>query len=312
MAVTVTSITPTTTASAGKSVVEIIGTGFRLPTPAPATSTGPLPPPAPSVRVYFGTELAGRVRVISTTRLLVTTPSVDPGLVAVRVVNIDDFGAPLEEGTLVAAITFRLPDLVTQKSDLSRIVRTIIRELKKQIVPNVVLSVAVDWDDTPGLAIRETGLATVPGLSLAGPSIRRSDATMMQTSPTYTEVTAGASESRTPKTRDLVFSIVAIADKYNTTLNLVQAVESFFVHNTTLYVLRDPDLPEAGYVEYELVLEEDLVIDSSPNPESIYSGSGSFVIKAVDILGMPGIDGDLVTDLHPPVTEDVTINSFPK
>src|SRR5690242_18600619 len=104
MPVTVTSVSVARVATAGRTLVEIIGTGFRQQTVAPALSAGSLPAPPPSVRVLFGGVEAERVRVASPTRLLVTTPARDAGVVDVRVENIDDFGAFLEAGELADAI----------------------------------------------------------------------------------------------------------------------------------------------------------------------------------------------------------------
>jgi hypothetical protein len=312
MPVTVTSVTPTKTASAGGSKVEIVGTGFRLQSSMPAGPSGITPVPPDSVRVYFGTELARRVRVVSSTRILATTPSHMAGLVSVRVVNVDDFGAALEQGVLNNAITFALPDLTTQETDLVRIVRTMILELRKQVINEVVITSHVDWTDLPEAIPVEMTLPENPAIALSGPSIRRPEGVRMDPSPRYTKVGTDEEETRSPKTRDLVFSIIAIADKYTLALNLVAAIESFFTHNVRLSVARDMSVPEAGFVEYDLELEEDLNVDSTPNADSLYTASGSFAIKGVDLLGMPGFVSDLVTDRHPEITSSPDISTTAK
>ncbi len=296
--ITVTSASPSTVASAGRSMVEIIGTGFRQQTVAPATSTGPLPAPAPSVRVFFGTDEALRVRVASATRLLVTLPPHDVGTFDVDVVNVDDFGAELERGTLTNGIVFERPNL-TGDGDLVRIIRTLIRELKRQVVAEVVLTTSVDWDDLPIELPRETAVAKVPALWLTGPKLRSSSGVETQNYPTVEEGATSASESRSPRTVDLVFGYNVIAESAIVTLNFVQAATSFMNRNKTLSVVRDPSNTALGVIEYVMELESDFDMDSTPNEDGLYSGQATISIRAVDILGMPNFESDLVTDIHP-------------
>jgi hypothetical protein len=72
---TITSVTPGEGHTGGKTLVELVGTGFRLPADPPAT--GPAPAPPPSVRVKFGGREATEVQVWSETRLYCLTPDQD-------------------------------------------------------------------------------------------------------------------------------------------------------------------------------------------------------------------------------------------
>lgn len=311
MTVTVTSVTPSKVASAGRTMVEIIGTGFRQQTVAPATSTGPLPPPAPSVRVFFGTDEALRVRVISPTRLLVTVPPHDPGQFDVRVENIDDFGAMLESGTRAKGIEFALPSLVGE-GELVRIVRTLIRELKRQVVPEVILTSSIDWDDAPFELPRSTAEAKLPAVWLNGPTLRQSDGLTAQVSPLFSDDSTGTTESRSPRTVDLVFGYSIIADSGIVALNLIQAATSFTVRNKRLSVARDPSNASAGTIEFDLELDADFNMESTPNEDGLFSASATLSIRAVDVLGMPNFTSDLVTDRHPVLTSCPTIETMPR
>lgn len=310
MAVTVTSVTPATVASAGRAMVEIIGTGFRQQTVAPATSSGPLPPPPPSVRVFFGTDEALRVRVASPTRLLVTVPAHDPGTFDVRVENIDDLGALLETGTLPNGLAFTLPPLVGD-GELARIVRTLIRELKRQVVPEVVLTSAIDWDDAPAALPRETAEAKLPAIWLTGPRLRPSDAVNAQNTPTFADDATGTTESRAPRTVDLVFGYNVVAESAIPTLNLIQAATSFAVRNKRISVLRDPANASAGRIDFDLELEADFDMDSAPNEDGLYSATATLSIRAVDVLGMPNVVADLASDRHPALVGCPTIETVP-
>lgn len=307
MAVVVSSISESKVASAGRTQIEVLGSGFRQQTVSSNTS-GPVPPPAPSVRVYFGGVEALRVRVVSATRLLVTTPARDPGIVDVRVENVDDFGAFLEAGTLAAAIEFALPNL-TGEGDLVRIFRRLIRMLKQQVLPEVVLTSSIDWDDTPEATLRELAEAKTPAIWLTGPTLRPSSAVNVQVTPIVTQATGGASESRTPRTVDLVFGFGIVAESFIVTTNLVQAATSFAVRNRRFSLPRDPADASAGSIEFDLELEEDFGVDSSPNDDGLYSATATLTIKAVDLLGMPSFERDLVTDYHPEIVDEVEIES---
>lgn len=72
---TIANVTPAEGHTGGRTLVEITGTGFRLPTsPAP---TGPTSAPPPSVRVTFGTVAASNVAIFSSTLLSCLTPEND-------------------------------------------------------------------------------------------------------------------------------------------------------------------------------------------------------------------------------------------
>lgn len=72
---TIASVTPAEGHTGGRTLVEIVGTNFRLPTaPAP---TGPTSAPPPSVRVKFGTAEASNVAVFSSSLLSCLTPEND-------------------------------------------------------------------------------------------------------------------------------------------------------------------------------------------------------------------------------------------
>ncbi len=75
-----TVLSPTFGHSGGRQFVEILGQNFQLP-PAPA-ATGKTTAPNPSVEVLFGGKAGTRVMVVSTSRLFVVTPPLDPVVVS--------------------------------------------------------------------------------------------------------------------------------------------------------------------------------------------------------------------------------------
>lgn len=307
MAVVVTSVSPSSLSSGGKTMVEVLGSGFRLPTTPPASSAGPLPAPKPSVRVYFGNVEALRVRVVSTTRLLVTTPIHDLGTFDVRVVNVDDFGAPIDVGLLANACSFVLPDFTKIDEDFSRLVRTFMRELKRQVCPEVVFSSSVDWDDDPTAVLRTTTIAKTPALTLALSLRDTIDAAFRDAGPTFVPEVGGLLEAFSPRVVDLVFTINVVAESLAVTLNLVQAMISFGHRNKVLTMPRDAADPLKGTVSYDLELEAVPNIDASPNDDDLLGATGAIIsLRKFDMRGMPGIPGDLLTTRHPTVEEVIT------
>src|SRR5262245_21793692 len=114
---TITSITPAAGPTRGKNLIEIIGTGFRVPD-LPSPTNGPAEPAPPGVRVLFDASVSPRTLVASDTRLFVEVPTsplenVAPmfaeGSVDVVVQNIDEDGLliPGEEVTSTDGYAYR-------------------------------------------------------------------------------------------------------------------------------------------------------------------------------------------------------------
>lgn len=72
----VTVIYPASGPSGGRQLLEVLGQGFQL-APAPPL-TGKAPKPNPSVQVLFGGKPAREVLVVSSSRMFVQTPALDP------------------------------------------------------------------------------------------------------------------------------------------------------------------------------------------------------------------------------------------
>ena len=92
---TITSVTPNTGHTGGKTLVEIVGTNFQLLPDPPAT--GPVPVANPSLRVLFGTTPALKADVWSATQIYCVTPKLDP------ITVVQEFTADAGTDTLTAA-----------------------------------------------------------------------------------------------------------------------------------------------------------------------------------------------------------------
>lgn len=304
----VTVVTPNTGPTAGRSFVEVTGTGFRLVTPAtdhPAT----VPPVPVSVRfvqvvVRKGasttvTRDATNVQVESATKLTCLTPVGDHGennaalVASVIVTNLSDAGVPIpgETVTKASAFTYSLPKL-TAESDFGRVIRCLIREFKRQLCEESVFTTETDWDDDASDGLNTTAAPKLPSLTLIGPRTSR-DGERMTTQPRKQLVAGVWKRFRAAPVLDLEFDLVGATDNEGTVLNfLAQGVE-FFRRNPYLVVDADGSDPTAGTVEFEMELLTDPSADSAPNLSNVHSFRAAFVVKGVPVEGFAGVVDDL-------------------
>ena len=303
---TITSLTPPTGPTGGRTLVDVAGSGFRLPPPPPPS--GPTPPPAPTVQILIGGREATNVRVRASDRLTFISPIGDAGAVDVVLRNLDDDGVPIpgEEVTLAGGFTFEMPALAAE-SDLARLVRTLLRELKRQVVPNVSLTVQTDFDAQTGDELHIAELAALPALVLVGPELREDRFYSLNQLPEVAGAPGTVLRRRVPYTVDLAFTIVGASDHTVELLNLMAATELFFHKNKVLEMARNPASPLSGRVRYEMdfAADGDLRVTSQPNESNVRSFSGSFVIRGFDLEDVAGVPGDGVTEQTAPAGEIV-------
>jgi hypothetical protein len=155
---TLIAITPATGPSGGGDLVRLRGTGF---TERVQVLFGGVAATVLNVRAAGGESFAD-----------VRTPVRIPGAADVVLRNLDPDGVPVpgEEATLTAAYRFlRAP--IVREADLTRVVRALLRELKRQVIENVSASVALDYDDTPSDGLNVVAMAKLPSLVLSGPRL---------------------------------------------------------------------------------------------------------------------------------------------
>jgi hypothetical protein len=303
---TITSLTPPTGPTGGRTLVEVAGSGFRLPPPPPPS--GPTPPPEPTVQILVGGREATHVRVRAGDRLTFISPIGDAGAAEVVLRNLDDDGAPIpgEEVTFGAGFTYRMPALAAE-SDLARLVRTLLRELKRQVLPNVSLTVQTDFDAQTGDELHIAELASLPALVLVGPELREDRFYSLNQLPEAAGSPGTVLRRRVPYTVDLAFTIVGASDHTVELLNLMAATELFFHKNKFLEMPRDAANPLSGRVRYEMdfASDGDLRVTSQPNESNVRSFSGSFVIRGFDLEDLAGVPGDAITEHTAPADEIV-------
>jgi hypothetical protein len=272
-----TSVTPTTGPASGGDVVTIVGTGF-----------------APRVLVTLGGGAAAVLSVRDEGGVSIVharTPPHAEGAGDVTVTNLDAAGAPIagETATLPNAYRFQRARIV-READLTRIVRALLRELKRQVLENVSLSVATDFDDTPLDGLDVTAIATLPSLVLTGPRLRENR--FYSTNEAVEEVVAGPTgpeiqRRRPPLTVDVAFALTGASDRAVELINLMAATATFLNRNRWLVLDRDPLDASAGTVRWEMDADGELRTDLDGKGDVRAFGWG-LVIRGVDVdEGLP-------------------------
>lgn len=287
---TFSSIEPSEGSAQGRFLVMITGSNFRIPDPAPLLGyVGGAEPR--TLRVTIDGEEAISAYAMSDTQLVALLPAYrgDPDVETipasvVTIENLDNDGNPIpgESVTAADAFTYLRPQLDGATS-LQWIVRSLLREFKRQVFPNTVLTTHTDFDDTTGDALNIVALAKLPALVLTGPDLRKNT---FYSEHGGVQISSGARSSdrkQAPRTVDLLFELIGAADNSGVLLNLMAAVESFFERNKFLVVDRNPDDAGAGRVQYEMELTADAAVQSRSNESNVRHFLGAFEIRGFDV-----------------------------
>lgn len=298
---TITSIAPAAGLTSGRTFVTLVGTGMRLPPPPPPSglTSGILPV---TVDVLFGGLRATKVSVRDDpanppagTIVTCLSPPRAPGTIDVTLRNLDDDGVPIpgEEAIAPGAFTYQRTDL-TQESDLTRLVRTLLRALKDQVLENLSLTVHTDFDDTTGDQLHVAAVSKLPALVIVGPEL---DENRFYSLNTLSEAGGGDAVGlpftvrRVPYTVDLTFQLIGMSEHTVELLNLMRVATTFFHKNKTLELERDASDPAQGRVAYEMDFAAggQLKIESRPNESNVRHFAGTFVVRGFDLDEPDGV-----------------------
>jgi hypothetical protein len=189
------------------------------------------------------------------------TRSHEPGQVDIEVFNLDSAGAPIpgEHAIAPLAYCFERPAIV-READLTRVVRQLLRELKRQVVANVSTSVSVDYDDVAADGPAVIAMAKLPSLVLTGPTLRQNrfySANAAEYDVVDSPSGLQAIRRKPPMTVDLVFGVTAASNRTAELFNLIGAVATFLNRNRWLELLRDAADVSKGTVRWELDADGD-------------------------------------------------------
>ncbi len=281
-------VSPSSGPTSGSLLVEIVGAGFQLPT----LEAGDGLAATSSVAVLVGPRPAREVRVLAADRLTCIVPAGDAGAVDVVVQNLDASGEPIpgEQAIAPDAFVYVRPSL-TSEADLTRLVRTLLHELKRQVLDNVVLTVHTDFDENTGLELHLAQIARLPALILMGPELTEDRFFSLNQLPEVATGPGQFAQRRVPYTVDLGFAVIGVSDHTTELLNLLTTTQLFFHRNVYLELDRDPIDSEAGRVRYEMAIARDgaLKVTGQPNESNVRSFSGRFVVRGFDLEDLPGV-----------------------
>ncbi len=254
----ISNIYPAAAHAGGEAVIRILGGGFKAPQD-PTVEYVERGEVVPTVEVLFGDQVATAVTVVNHALMYVVAP-VSPldtgaGTVSVTVRNIDANGDVIGAETVTAAAAFTYQAVkLTDESDLSRLIRALIREMKRQIIPEVVYSPHTDYDADTGDQLNIVSTATLPSLALIGPMLEESRFYSVNTL-AYVGGHGHQVRRRAPYTVDVKFSVLGLANKSVQAVNLQSAVIRFFDRNRTIRMLTDATDATAGWTSYEMSMD---------------------------------------------------------
>lgn len=300
MSITITAVSPAAGHTGGRTLVEIDGTGFPVPAPGQVVS-GIVQVPPPTLTVLFGGVPAREVRVVSPTLLYAVTPiggTFDaqgaPIPVDVTVQALDDRGLPTPDVAVAArAFTYLRPDLTTEaaESDLVRLVRSFIDQVRLQVTPNFVWPVNTDFDDTTQDFLSVSKLPSLPGLVIVDANLRENAFYSLRDQVEIDNGDGTFTLKRPPDTVDIVLTIVGISNASAELLNLSAAWKMFLKKNPYLAMARDPADAAKGQVQYELSWSEgtDLKFVIQAGTGNLKHFAYTVAIVGFDIEEMPGL-----------------------
>jgi hypothetical protein len=293
---TITSIQPTRGPASGQTLLTITGTGMRLPPQPPAgrpTTSGR--PQAVEIRI--GAQRATRVLVREEpgipdgTTATCLTPADTPGPADIVIQNLDDAGQPIagEAMLLPGAFTYERTALSTESS-LTRLVRTLLRALKAQVIENVNLTVHTDFDAAPENGVHLAAVARLPALVLAGPEVRQSRTYSINQQP-VSALRDGRALYRVPYTVDVGFTLIGMTERTAELLNLMSLCTLFLHKNKHLVMARDLQDPSPGHAAYEMDFAPggQFQVRSQPSESNVRHFVGELVIRGFDIDEPDGI-----------------------
>lgn len=293
---TITSISPPVIFTGGQ-LITITGTDFRTAYPPPLTSTGVLPAPPPTMTVTVAGREAKQVTVRSSTTLTCVVYPLDPSsAVSVTLQNLDSSGAPIpgETVTRTNLLQAKRADLAIN-TDLTRLERSLMLELSRQVIQNVLKTAAVDYDSTPDGAFDVVDVAKLPALAIQGPQIVDNRPYDLDVG---LETDDGTNfERRRPfKTINLTYRFVAMDNKQVRNMNLLTLMLQFLQNNPFLEVLRDEADPSKGWVKYELAQVGEFTTFTGSSSSDIRGFSGSLVIRGFQVEDVAGFVSQTVAE----------------
>lgn len=239
-----------------------------------------------------------------TAAVKVTSRAYGEGKVSVTVRNLDAAGIPIpgESVTVSDAYTFRRVQLA-EESNLTRLVRELVRIFRSQVIPNVSVSTHTEFDAETGDVYSVTELAEVPGIALDGPDLSENRFYSLNGTITVVLPSGEIVVRRAPYTVDLEFSLTGVSNEKTELLNLMALTTQVVDRNPYVYMDRHPTDPSLGRVRYEFDFASGGALSMSRdlNVSNVRSFTGAVVIRGFDVEDLAGFVGELGVGFVAPV-----------
>jgi len=286
---TFTSCTPATGHPSGRYLLTLVGTDFTVP-PAPA-ATGVATGPTETVQITINGRLATDVRVYSSALITCLCPqfkgepsdlSHSPGYACDIVIS--NVGPPVESVTETDGFAYQRPDFTRTEGVLRNVVRTLVLDLRRQVIENVQTSRQVDYDAATGDGLDIVELAGVPGIGLYGPDMQPDNTRRhVARRPSSSLATFEYTRYQAPVYKRLAFEATLHAENLEEYLALATEFVLFFKNNLDLEVLSDDQDPTSDYVDIPMFLTSDPSRAGVADESSTITGVASFELHGVEI-----------------------------
>jgi hypothetical protein len=167
-------------------------------------------------------------------------------------------------------------------------VRTLIQELKRQVLGNVVLTTHTDYADDPASTI--AALAEIPAIVLDGPTTRENrfysqNAKRSDEAEPFGLGSGFFAEVTPPHTVDILFTIIVVTDNPIQSANLQKEMMSFVDRNSFIEMRRDGADPTSEMLKWEFDFEPagDFSTVGIVNNANVRAFQGQVVIRGFDI-----------------------------
>lgn len=290
VAPTVSSVTPAKGHPAGGYVLVITGTDFDVPT-VPTPTSLPVAAPTPTISVTVDGYDAENIDVWSSTLITCLCPrfqgsssdlSADPGH-AVDVV-VGNLGPPLEETTESALFAYAREDFTRSEGVLRHVIRTIISELRRQVLDNVAVYTHIDYDGNTADGLDIVEHAEIPSIAIDGPDVR--DDPIRQKQGYSSTQDLGAlefTETRQPRAQILSFTVDIVGRTFGEALSIAQEFTLFFTRTPELQVALDDQDPDSEDVPFQIYLSSPPSRTGNANAAGTVTFSAEFEIHGIEI-----------------------------
>lgn len=228
----------------------------------------------------------------------------------VRITNLDDSDVAIPGEEVVATGVFRpvRPDLTGTGYHLSETIRAFIKELKRQIHPEVSWTVHTDYDEETG-TVEFAFPASLPALVITELDLSenrergatfREDLNYSDPDPDGDFVTF-----RRGVLVDISGNLIGVSDNAIELLNFAQATRAFFQKNDLLYV----ECPDDSTIGYQMRADRDMTVSPLEQNSNVQWFTLPFKICAVRIDQIPGLPAKTVPGVPTNVATEAIVSS---